>query len=211
VVTLTRAELVRFFRLLDRELSTRAKLVVTGGAEAMLLGGVRPTGDADFGVLTSPSAWGDVERAIATAAARTGIAVQYSQDIDRWSSVAIPRARFRTRPWKRYRRLNVHLLDPGCWAVYKLARYLEADVQDLLAVLRRERVSSARLSRLCGESLRASPRSPVLFLFRRQVEHFFRTHGRTIWGGGYDPERSIAAFHRAAGPQPAARLRGRRR
>ena len=164
----------------------------------MLLGGARPTGDADFGVVARPRAWVEVERAIAAAAAQSGIAVQYSQDIDRWSSVAIPPRRFRTRAWKRYRRLSVHILEPSCWAVYKLARYLEADVEDLISVLRRERVSSARLARLCGESLRASPRSPALFLFRRQVEHFFRRHGRTIWGVRYEPERSVAEFHRAS-------------
>ncbi len=195
---LKRADLLRFFRLLDRYLPTRARIIVTGGAEAMLLGGVRPTGDADFGVVAGSGAWGEVERAIAVAAAESRIAVQYSQDIDRWSSVAIPPARFRTRPWKRYRRLSVHVLDPACWAVYKLARYLEADVEDLIAVLRREHVASTRLAKLCGESVRSSPRSPALFLFRRQVEHFFRTHGRTVWGARHQPPRSIAAFHRAS-------------
>jgi hypothetical protein len=35
-------------------------------------------------------------------------------------------------------------------------------------------------------------------LFRRQVEHFFRTQGRMLWGPGFDPARAVAVFHTAA-------------
>lgn len=167
----------------------------------MLLGGRRPTGDVDFGLSVSPrhgGFWPEIEAAVAAAANEAGVVVQYSTDIDRWSSVAIPKGRFKTRPYKRLDRLSVHLLDPKCWAVYKLARYLDADVEDLLAVLPHQGVSSSSLARLCGESLRFSPRSTHLFLFRKQVEHFFREHGTTIWGKGFESERVIATFHRAA-------------
>jgi hypothetical protein len=140
--------------------------------------------------------------AVAHAAEEVGVTVQYSQDIDRWSSIAIPKKRLRTRPFRRIGRLSVHLLDPGCWAVYKLARYLDPDVDDLIEVLRHERISSLRLARLCGESLRSSPRSPSLFAFRKQVEHFFREHGVRVWGRGFDVERYVSAFHRAAGIRP---------
>jgi len=65
--------------------------------------------------------------------------------------------------------------------------------------LRGERLPSGRLARLCGESLRASPRSTHLFLFRKQVEHFFREHGTVVWGRRFDAVRAVAIFHRAAG------------
>lgn len=174
----------------------------------MLLGGRRPTGDLDFGVVLSRGRthhWPEVEAAIARAAVDARVRVQYSTDIDRWSSVAIPSRRRRTRPFRRIGRLSVHLLDPACWAVYKLARYLESDLADLRAVLRRQRVSALRLAGLCGESLRESPRSTQLFLFRRQVEEFFRMHGRAVWGRRFDPGAAVAAFRRAAGiPQHEA-------
>ncbi len=180
----------------------------------MLLGGTRPTGDLDFELALPPGCarlWRAVEEAVAAAAAETAVTVQYSADIDRWSSIAVPTAKRRTRLRRRVGRVAVHLLEPRCWAVYKLARYLDADVEDLRAVLRRQRVPSLGLARLCGESLRASPRSTQLFLFRQHVEHFFRAHGRAIWGAGFRPETAVAAFGRGAGivrPQP---LRGRRR
>ena len=202
MAALTRASLGRFFRGLTRRLPCPVTLVLTGGGEALVLGGRRPTGDVDFGLVLRARwarRWPEVETAVAEAARAANVAVQYSSDIDRWSPVTIPANRRRTRLYRRVGRLSVHLLDPTCWAVYKVARYLEADVQDLRAVLRRQRVPSGRLARLCGESLRASPRSPALFLFRQQVEHFFRTHGSAIWGRRFDPDLTIAAFRRAAG------------
>src|SRR5205085_12371713 len=107
-------------------------------------------------------------------------------DIDRWSSISVPARRRRSRRLRTIGRLSVRLLDPGCWAVYKLARYLDSDVEDLVAVLRRVGVSAARLAGLCGVALRSSPRSTQLALFRRHVEHFFRTHGSVVWGDGFD-------------------------
>jgi hypothetical protein len=198
---LTRADLSRFVAALARRLPCPAKLVLTGGVEAFLLGGTRPTGDLDFELMVPKRyerLWGDVEAAVAAASAATRAVVQYSTDIDRWSAVSIPERRRKTRPLRRVGRLSVHLLDPTCWAVYKLARYLDADVDDLRAVLARQRVSGDGLARLCGICLRTSSRSTQLFLFRRQVAHFFRAHGRAVWGRGFDAERAIALFRRAA-------------
>ena len=98
----------------------------------MLLGGSRPTGDVDFGLSLSAPREGflpAVQAAVGAAAAETGLRVQYSTDIDRWSSVSIPSARRGTRSYRRLGRLSVRLLEPTCWAVYKLARYLDQDVE----------------------------------------------------------------------------------
>jgi hypothetical protein len=201
VGTLTRTDLSRFLGALSRRLPCPVRLVLTGGGEAMLLGSRRPTGDVDFGLATTPQRvrfWTEVEAAVAAAAREARVAVQYSTDIDRWSPISIPPAKRRTRALERRGRLSVHLLDPACWAVYKLARYLDSDVEDLRVVLRRQRVSSLSLARLCGVCLRASPRSTQLFLFRRQVEHFFREHGRAVWGAGFRAERAVVAFRRTA-------------
>lgn len=198
---LTRADLDRFLRALARELPCAATIVLTGGCEAMLLGGARPTGDVDFELVPpgDPGRTALVERAVAAAAAQTGVTVQWSTEIDRWSPVSVPPRYRRSRPHRRIGSLHVRLLDPACWAVYKLARYLEADVDDLRAVLRREGVSPRRLARVCGEALRASPRSTALFQFRRQVEDFFERHGNAVWGRRFEAAAAVAAFRRAAG------------
>ena len=198
---LQRADVDRFLRALAERVPCPTKVILTGGCEALLLGGQRPTGDLDLGIELADrhaQRWPEIEEAVA-AAAVVGLPVQYSSDIDRWSSVSVPRAKRRTRHLKRIGRLNVHLLDPVVWAVYKLARDLDSDVDDLIAVLRAERVDPAKLARLCGHALRESPRSSALFLFRRQVEHFLREHGPTVWGSHFDAEGLVARFRRASG------------
>jgi hypothetical protein len=67
-----------------------------------------------------------------------------------------------------------------------------------VTVLKRQKISWSGLARLCGECLRSSPRSTQLYLFRRQVEHFFQRHGRIVWGKSFESERAVAVFHRAA-------------
>jgi hypothetical protein len=201
MVALRHADLKKFFSALARRLPSHAKLILTGGSEAMLLGGRRPTGDLDFSFEMpdrKPVLSSKVEAAIAAAAQEAGVAVQYSADIDRWSQVSVPKAKTKTRFYKRFGPLTIHLLDPKCWAVYKLARYLDSDVEDLVSVLKHQRVSWIALARLCGQCLRLSPRSTQLHLFRRQVEHFFKEHGGKVWGKTFKSERAIAVFHRTA-------------
>lgn len=199
---LRRSDLRRFFRHVASRLPFPVTIVLTGGAEALVLGGIRPTADLDFGVEVAPrwrERWPEIESAIAEASRTTGIAAQYGEELDHWSSVSVPPKRRRSRPWLRFGRLRLRLLDPACWAIYKLARYLESDRADLVPVLRREGVRWSRLTRLAGESLRESPKSSALFLFRKHVEHFLREDGHRIWGAGFDPEQAIRSFHEAAG------------
>jgi hypothetical protein len=194
-----------FFAALAARVPCRVKLILTGGAEALLLGSTRPTQDLDFGVVpTAPpqideQQWAKVEAAIAEASRITEIAVEYSGDIDRWSSIAMPDYQRHTRPYKRFGRVSVHLLEPAYWAVPKLARYLDTDSTDLEAVLRAQGVKPQQLARVCSQAFRASPRSTALFPFRQHVEHFFRAYGTGIWGEDFDAEAAIRAFRRGAG------------
>jgi hypothetical protein len=180
------------------------KIILTGGAEALLLGSSRPTADVDFGIaLTARKAdeepsWAAVETAIAGASQAAGVVIQYSTDIDRWSLVIMPNYRRHTQPYRRYGRVTVHLLEPAYWAVPKLARYLDTDRLDLQVVLRSQRVRPQHLAQVCGRALRTSPRSSALFLFRQDVEDFLRTHGAQVWGDDFDAGAAIGVFHRAA-------------
>src|SRR2546425_13318166 len=176
---LSPATLDAFFEALASRVPCRVKLILTGGAAALLLGSTRPTQDLDFGVVpTAPpqigeQQWAGVEAAIAGASRITGIAVEYSGDIDRWSSIAMPDYQRHTRPYKRFGRVSVHLLEAAYWAVPKLARYLDTDTTDLEAVLRAQGVKPQQLARLCSHAVRASPRSTALFSFRQHGDPFF--------------------------------------
>lgn len=203
--SLSSAALDDFCAALAAQVPRRVKIILTGGAEALLLGSTRPTRDLDFGIVltaspeTGEEQWAEVEAAIAAASRATGIPVEYSGDIDRWSSIAMPDYQRHTRPYKRFGRVSVHLLEPAYWAVPKLARYLDTDATDLEAVLRAQGVTPPQLARVCARAFRASPHSSALFSFRQHVEHFFRTSGAGIWGRDFDAEAAIRAFQRGAG------------
>jgi hypothetical protein len=180
------------------------KLILTGGAEALLMGSTRPTGDLDFGItlITTAEAqerhWAEVEAAIAAASRVAHVTVQYSADIDRWSAITMPNYPRHTRLHRRFGRVWVHLLEPAYWAIPKLARYLDTDAADIETVSRAQGVKPEPLARLCGRALRASPRSTAQFSFRQHVEHFFRARGPTVWGSSFDAEAAVRSFQRAA-------------
>src|SRR5438093_8410991 len=100
---LSPATLDAFFAALAVRVPCRVKLILTGGAEALLLGSTRPTDDLDFEItlITAATAheqqWTEVEAAIAGASQATRVTVQYSTDIDRWSSITMPNYQRHTR------------------------------------------------------------------------------------------------------------------
>ncbi|MBI4598186.1 MAG: hypothetical protein HY737_07305 [Candidatus Omnitrophica bacterium] len=192
----------RFFRILAREFKRPGTLIVTGAAAGSLWGHVRPSQDIDFGVQLAGKAratWEQFQVAVNRTIEQTGIQVNYAEDIDRWGSITLLDYRRHTLPYRRFGALTVRLLDPIYWSIGKLGRYYALDVQDVVTVLKRQRVPSASLIRVWAKALRESPKSPALWQFRQQVEHFLRTYGREIWGRRFDAEAALRQFHRAAG------------
>jgi len=191
----------RFFHVLGRELDRSARVILTGAAAGSLMGRVRPSLDVDFAITPqgrAPNRWERVEAAVERATRLTGIPVNYAADIDRWSSISLLDYARHTIPWRRYGKLRVRLLDPAYWSIGKLSRYLDPDVADVLAVLKRQRIPVDRLIRIWGRALRASSPSAAGAQFRRQVEHFLRTYGPTLWGRRSDAELAVERFRQAA-------------
>jgi hypothetical protein len=192
----------RFFQRLAAEFGGRATIIVTGAAAGSLWGHIRASQDIDFGVQLSgrrSGRWEQFQAAVDRTVQRTGIQVNYAEDLDRWSSITLLDYRRHTRPYRRFGALDVRLLEPAYWAIGKLGRYFDLDVDDLVHVLRRTRVPPAAALRLWASALRASPRSTALAQYRRQVEHFLATHGPSVWGRDFDVEAAIRRFQRAAG------------
>ena len=190
----------RFFKTLSAEFGGPATIIVTGAAAGALWGRIRPSQDIDFGVqLVGRVAWDRFQASVQRTIQRTGIPVNYAEDIDRWGSVTLLDYRRHTTLYRRFGTLTVRLLDPAYWAIGKLGRYFALDVDDVVKVLKRRKVPAASAVRVWGRALRASPKSAALTQFRTQVEHFLRAYGRTIWGKGFDPDAAIQQFHRAAG------------
>lgn len=192
----------RFLRVFARELGESATVILTGAAAGSLWGHVRPSLDIDFAIRPAgrgTSHWKRVEEAARQTTALTGITANYAEDIDRWGPISLLDYRRRTLPYRRFRKLEVRLLDPAYWSIGKISRYLDPDVHDLVAVLKRQRVSATRVVRIWARALRASPPSAACSQFHKQAEHFLRTYGRTIWGRHVDPEGAVRRFARELG------------
>ncbi|OGX29338.1 MAG: hypothetical protein A3B78_01480 [Omnitrophica WOR_2 bacterium RIFCSPHIGHO2_02_FULL_67_20] len=198
---MNRRQIDRFFAVLGRELTVSATAIVTGAAAGALWGHVRPSLDIDFAIRPSGGQrqWGQVESAVERARQLTGVTANYAVDIDRWGAISLLDYRRHTQPYKAFGRLTVRLLDPAYWTIGKLTRYLQPDIDDMVAVLTRKEQAVHPLVRLWGQALRKSPRSVACSQFRRQVEDFLTTSGPTIWGKAFDAQKTIADFHQSAG------------
>lgn len=202
------SQIDRFFATLNEQLPQFVRIILTGAAAGSLLGHVRPSLDIDFAVLSprrGPEAWAKIEAAVERTTRLTGIRANYAEDIDRWSSVSLLDYPRHTKPYRRFGRVEVRLLDPAYWSIGKIGRYLPPDCRDLEAVLRQQRVAHDRLVRLWARALLASPRSPALTQFRDHAEDFLRTSGPVIWGARFDPERAIRQFRGALTSKAAPR------
>lgn len=178
-----------FFREIDARLDFPIRVLLTGGAAGVLYGTNRATYDIDFevNILKKNLAgenWEDLQKVLEEVAAKTKITPQYADDIDRWSSIALPLKK--SRLFKKVGKVEVRVLEPAYWAVGKLARFLSSDASDLLTVLKKEKTNPKECARIWGKALRISPPSPSQFTFRKQVENFFDQHAKTIWGSGVD-------------------------
>ncbi len=203
---MTRAQVDAFFRVLGEQWGEEALVLLTGAAAASIWGHVRPSVDIDFAVRVRKrgrSAWGKLEDAIDRTVRLTGIQANYAEDIDRWGLITLLDYRRHTRPYRRFGPLEVRLLDPAYWSIGKMTRYLDPDVRDMIQVFKRQNVAADQLARLWGRALKRSPRSTALSQFRRQVEHFLRSHGRAVWGREFAPERALRRFYKEAGITPA--------
>ena len=196
-------QIERFFRLLAREFSHPATVILTGAAAGSLMGHVRPSLDIDFAIWAArdrDASWAAIEQAVERVGRLTGIRPHYAEDIDRWSSVILHDYRRRSRLYRRFGKLEVRVLDPAAWAIGKLSRSLPQDIRDLVAVLSQQRSSAAQLVSYWAKALRLSPRSQALTLFRNHVEDFLHTHGADIWGRSFDAEKTIRRFRQQLAP-----------
>src|SRR6266478_1229456 len=111
-------EIDRFFLLLSKTVHFPAKVILTGGAVAVLEGSSRVTRDLDFQIVFSARSSADrrlFQEAIERTSQSTGIAAQYDEAIEKWSSIAWPRRRPVSRLYKRFGSVEVHLLDALLW------------------------------------------------------------------------------------------------
>lgn len=192
----------KFFQALSQNIKGipkgKIKIILTGAAAGTLMGGSRPSMDIDFCIECDKKYAQYAERAIKQASTTTGIAANFSEDIDRWSQITFLDYKRHTMPYKTFGAVEVSILSPAYWSIGKIARYLDTDVDDLVKVLKSNSVSANALAKLLGRALLESPRSTASFAFKTHVEHFFKAYGSVIWGKDFNPEECLSAFRKSA-------------
>ena len=193
----------RFFRVLSQDTRnisrSKIKIILTGAAAGNLLGGNRPSIDIDFAIGCNKKYFKDVEDAIKKVSQITGIAVNFSEDIDRWSQITLLDYKKHTVRYKTFRNVEVTILLPLYWSIGKITRYLDPDIDDLVKVFKKNRILPMKLAQLWGKAVLKSPRSSACFAFRMHAEHFFKTYGRSIWGRDFLRDKYIEVFQKTAG------------
>lgn len=177
----------------------KAKILLTGAAAGNLLGGNRPSIDIDFALICDKRYIKDIEKAIRQTSLASGIAVNYSQDIDRWSEITFLDYKKHTIHYKTIGCVEISILSPDYWSIGKITRYIDTDVDDLVKVLKNNPISCAELSKLWGKALAKSPLSSASSSFKKHAEHFLKTYGKLIWGKNYNQGLCLRAFWGAAG------------
>lgn len=193
----------RFFHQLNLRLrgitKEKIEIILTGAAAGILLGGNRPSIDIDFAINCKKKYLKDVEDAIRQASGVTGIAVNFSEDIDRWSQITFLDYKKHTLAYKTFGIVKVSILSPAYWSIGKITRYLDPDIDDLVKVLKNNPISPLKMIKIWGEALLKSPHSSASFSFRMHVEHFLKTYGRVVWGEGFHQDKALEAFWKACG------------
>lgn len=192
----------RFFEILSQSIKwpkAKAKIILTGAAAGALMGSQRPSIDIDFAIICSKNFLGRIEQALKKASQITGIAANFSEDIDRWSEITYLDYKKHYIPYKTFGSFKVFILSPSYWSIGKLTRYLDPDVDDLVRVLKHKRTLPVSLAKLWGKALKRSPRSNACFIFRSHAEHFLKTYGQEVWGKHFNPNKCLQTFYKASG------------
>lgn len=189
-----------FFETLNEALQGPVEVILTGAQAAALMGHLRPSRDIDFEIrIKGAQGPAGIEEAVKAASEKTGLAVNYSQDISQWSMIDLLDYREKARLYKTIGRVTVKVISPEHWTLGKLGRFLEIDIRDLLKVIPKQKLAPHSLIRLWATAFRASPLSLEKGCFRDHVCYFLEKYGRTLWGKGFDSRKAIQDFKRLAG------------
>jgi hypothetical protein len=194
----------QFFQILAREIDKSLVVILTGAAAGTLWGSKRQSQDIDFAIRAAknnPTLWKEIDNAVQRTVRLTGIAANYAEDIDRWGMISLLDYGKQTSFYRRFGPVTVRLMDPRYWAIGKLTRLYQSDIEDIVAVFKRQRPAFAATAAVWAKALKASPKSTALFGFKNNVEHFIEKHGKAVWGSRFDSEAGKTFFRKKSGIQ----------
>lgn len=192
----------QFFKLLDAKLGLKGEVILLGASAGSLMGHIRPSLDIDFEIRLKTrvvSARTRLVEAIEEVRQIVGVSVNYSENVAGWSLVSYLDYRKTALAYKTFGKLAVKLIAPEYWTIGKMARFLEFDVQDMSAIIKKKKIPATRLIRLWARAVKTSDLSLELGQFKEHVLYFLNKHARKLWGGKVNPEKLILEFKKQIG------------
>lgn len=172
----------QFFIELSEAYKNPVEIILIGGAASLLMGGSRPTMDIDFQIkLKDPSDFEDLNKSMMDISQRLGIAIQFSENVERWSSLSLLDFEKHVKLYREFTNVKVFLPDPIYWSIGKIGRYLISDCQDMIAVFKKTQPDPYQLAEIWSKCIQQSPRSEQLFLVKKYMFDFFSQYAKKIW------------------------------
>ena len=186
--------ITRFFKILDQELGLPANVILTGAGAGTYMGQTRTSVDIDFEIATVPRNLDKLESAIARTIRKTGIAVNYSENIGGWSMIAFLDYRRHAVLIQKIGKIQLRLMAPEYWTIGKMVRFGENDLRDLEDIIIKQKLRPDQLIVLWAKAIEGSSLSIELGQFRKNVCYFLTKYGNRVWGKNFKPQQAVETF-----------------
>jgi len=158
--SVTAANLKSFLQRLGERYPGPATIYLLGGSALCLLGSPRVTLDVDYTVEVAPEGAARFRAVLAELAAEMRLDLE---DVPLAEFVPLPPgARERRRAVGRFGQLAAYIFDPYSIALSKIARGFEADLEDVVFMLREHLIEFDELERLFEQILPKAPEADIV-------------------------------------------------
>lgn len=171
----TTANLKSFFQRLGQRYTGPARVYLLGGSALCLLGNPRTTLDVDYTVEVAPEDAARFQAAVTELAAEMRLDLE---DIPFDEFVPLPPGfRERHHTIGRFGQLEVYIFDPYSIALSKIARGFEADLEDVMFMLREHLIAFDQLETLFERIL---PQAPQADIIPQEFQDYFEEIRRRV-------------------------------
>ncbi len=158
--SVTAANLKLFLQRLGKRYPGPATIYLLGGSALCLLGSPRVTLDVDYTIEVAPEGAARFRAVLAELAAEMQLDLE---DVPLAEFVPLPPgARERRRSVGRFGQLAAYIFDPYSIALSKIARGFEADLEDVVFMLREHLIEFDELERLFEQILPKAPEADIV-------------------------------------------------
>lgn len=164
----TESKLRSFFERLGEQCAAPAAIYLLGGSALCLLGSPRVTVDVDCALEAAVDYIAALRVTLAELASEMQLDVE-EVPLDEFIPLP-PQARGRRRAIGRFGRLDVYIFDPYSIALSKIARGFEADIEDVLFMLRKGLI---QFDELQHHFVHILPQAPEADIVPEEFEAYF--------------------------------------